>query len=169
MIIIVFGLPGSGKSYFAERLAEKLHARHISTDALRKKRFPNPEYTEQEKMQVYGMMIQAVRLHSNSNSTLVLDGTFYRSEIRDTFSWTADKMGNECMFIEVKADEKTIKERTGQQRDNSDADYQVYLKVKEEFEPMEDHHLVLKSANNNIAEMLDKTMYYLEGHKIHSF
>lgn len=120
-------------------------------------------------MQVYGMMIQAVRLHSNSNSMLVLDGTFYKSEIRDTFSWTADKMGNECMFIEVKADESTIKERTSQQRDNSDADYQVYLKVKKEFEPMEDHHLVLKSANNNIAEMLDKTMYHLEDHKIHSF
>jgi len=35
MIIIVFGLPGSGKSYFASKLAERINARYINSDVIR--------------------------------------------------------------------------------------------------------------------------------------
>lgn len=169
MIIIVFGLPGSGKSFFAERLAEKLDAKRLSTDALRKRRFPDPDYSEQEKMQVYGMLIQAVRLNMRDYPMIILDGTFYKKEIRETFSWTAGKMGDDIKYIEVKADEELIRRRTNNEREESDADYKAYLKVKEEFEPMRDTHLVLKSSDDNIDEMLERAMNYLEHEKIYSF
>lgn len=169
MIVIVFGLPGSGKSYFAEQLAAKLDAKRLSTDELRKKRFPEPQYSQNEKMQVYGMLIQAVRLNLKDNSILILDGTFYKKEIRETFAWTAQRLGDDLKYIEVRADEDLIKERTSQQREDSDANYQAYLTVKEGFEPMRDTHLVLKSTDGNIDEMLDRAVHYLEHEKIYSF
>lgn len=39
MIVIVLGLPGSGKSYFAARFAELIHADHVNSDRVRKSMF----------------------------------------------------------------------------------------------------------------------------------
>lgn len=169
MIIIVFGLPGSGKSYFARRLSEKLGAKHLNTDMIRKKPFPVPEYTEEEKMMVYGMLIQAVRAHLKENAIVVLDGTFYKEEIREAFTWTAEKMNDELMYIEVRADEAIIRQRMKENRADSDADYEVYQRVKEEFEPMDARHLVLQSTDTNIREMLDEAIHHLEEQKIQLF
>jgi predicted kinase len=46
MTVIVFGLPGSGKSYFATRLAELLNASYISSDQLRMQLYAKRTYTE---------------------------------------------------------------------------------------------------------------------------
>ena len=57
MVVIVFGLPGSGKSYFASRLAKKLEADYISSDQVRKKLFTRPDYSEEGKKQVYKKLV----------------------------------------------------------------------------------------------------------------
>jgi len=49
MIIIVCGLPGSGKSFFAHRLAAKLDALHISSDKTRKEMKTLGHYTFTDK------------------------------------------------------------------------------------------------------------------------
>ncbi|HUZ58418.1 MAG TPA: AAA family ATPase [Hanamia sp.] len=49
MIVIVFGLPGSDKSYFASRLAKMIHAGHVNSDKVRKEWFKERVYSEDEK------------------------------------------------------------------------------------------------------------------------
>ena len=46
--IAVSGLPGTGKSYFSRKLAERLPFLILESDALRKLLFPSPAYTAQE-------------------------------------------------------------------------------------------------------------------------
>ena len=53
MIVIVFGLPGSGKSYFASRFAKVINAGYINSDMIRKEIFEKREYSDQEKKAVY--------------------------------------------------------------------------------------------------------------------
>ena len=38
MILIIFGLPGTGKSYLSEQMAEKTEAVWLNTDKIRKER-----------------------------------------------------------------------------------------------------------------------------------
>ena len=57
MVIIVCGLPGSGKSYFAERLAKKIDADYVNSDRLRKELFPSRTYSDREKATVYWRMV----------------------------------------------------------------------------------------------------------------
>lgn len=56
MVVLVMGLPGSGKSYLARRLAELIGATYISSDRVRRDLFPAARYTAEEKAGVYEEM-----------------------------------------------------------------------------------------------------------------
>lgn len=73
MIIIVFGLPGSGKSYFASRLAKMINAGYVSSDKVRKELFKESVYSEQEKRAVYDKMLQQMEQAIQQKNNLVLD------------------------------------------------------------------------------------------------
>lgn len=162
MIIIVFGLPGSGKSYFAKRLAEKLKAEYLNSDQLRLQLIATRKYTKEEKMLVYDTMLTAMEAAVSANKTVVLDGTFYTRHIRNIFEQAADKLNEQIVYIEITAAESIIKERVSKPRPFSEAGYDVYLKLKKEAEPLEKDHLVLNSDNSNIANMLQEALQHIK-------
>ena len=63
--------------------------------------------------------------------------------------------------ILVEAEENIIGKRLSKPRTDSEADYQVYRKIKESFEPIKGPYLSLLSTNENIDEMLKKAVHYL--------
>lgn len=162
MIIIVFGLPGSGKSYFATKLAIKLEAKYISSDVLRKQVFAVRKYTVEEKKQVYGIMMKEMKNAIWQNEKLVLDATFYTNSIRKKFNEVAEEFKAKIIFIEVQADQKIVLERLGGSREHSEADYSVHLQIKEVFETMEADHLIIESTQDNIKEMMDLALNYIQ-------
>lgn len=159
MIVLVFGLPGSGKSYFASRLATRLKAQYINSDRERKKMFAKRIYTANEKKIVYEEMLSKMKQAKKENISLVLDATFYKKNIRKQF---IDQAGNATPIIEIQANESLIQERLNKKREDSEADFSVYKSIQSQWEPMEEAHLILQSTNNNIEDMLDQAMKYLE-------
>jgi predicted kinase len=164
MVVIIMGLPGSGKSYFATRLAGLLRADYVSSDLLRKQMIQNRTYSEEEKEQVYREMLRHIRQALKQDKSLVLDATFYKNRIRRCFKMQ-DMKGGRIAFIEVTAPESLIKERLLKPRQDSEADYSTYKKLAREWEPYPGEHLVLQSARDNIDGMLQKTIEYLRGFK----
>ena len=160
MIVIVIGLPGSGKSYFAIRVAQMLNARYISSDKLRKEMFAEATYSSAEKLRVYNEMMRRTTEASEKGKDIVLDATFYSNDLRQKFI-NKTKNISPIFVIEVHAKEDLVKERLSLAREDSDADFEVYKAVKKEWEPFNDDHLVLKSTNNNITEMLERAVDYL--------
>jgi len=160
MITIVFGLPGSGKSHFASWLANLANADYISSDRLRKGIHTAGNYSDQEKMAVYDEMLEQMKASLKENRNLVIDATFYKEAIRKKFVQEAGG-ADHIVFIELIADETTISERLKRKRAFSDADFEVYQKIKEQFEPMKQPHLVLHSTNENLPDMLKKAVSYL--------
>lgn len=160
MIIIVMGLPGSGKSYFAAQLASMIKATYINSDKERKKLLSIRTYTENEKSFVYDAMLEKMKGLIKKNKKVVLDATFYKDEIRQKFINEAD--GKVPVFlIEVKASEAIVRERLKETRPDSEADFEVYKKIKKQWEPLETDHLILRSTNDNIKNMLQKALDYL--------
>ncbi len=162
MIIIVFGLPGSGKSYFAMKLAKKLQARYVNSDVIRNELFAVKEYSQEEKMKVYNEMIREMKKAIQQNANIILDATFYKKSIRNKFSEAVKEFGQSIIFIEVWADQKIIIERLSRKRQYSDADYTVHLYIKDVFEPMKREHLILHSTQENIGEMMDVALKYIQ-------
>jgi predicted kinase len=158
MIIIVFGLPGSGKSFFASQLAKKLNAGYINSDQLRMNMFSVRTYSPEEKRTVYDTIRRAMKEAIKNKVNLVLDGTFYKESLRKQFQRDARER---LSFIEVAADESVIQDRLTKPRTFSEATFEVYKKIKIEWEPMKEDHLIIQSTNNNIQEMLNKAEDYL--------
>lgn len=159
MIVIVFGLPGSGKTYFAERVAHMLHAAYISSDEIRRELFKqSSSYAENEKALVYEEMMKRM-LKTATYKEVVLDATFSDIEIRQKFINEAKKNSRVCI-IEIYADEDLIKQRLLLPRKNSDANFEVYKKIKSKWRLPKNEHLILRSTNSNITEMLDKASDY---------
>ncbi len=161
MIVIVFGLPGSGKSYFAQKLAEKLNAGYVNSDKLRKELFKERFYTDQEKAIVYEKMLDEMKRYTKQNLNLVLDGTFYKEKVSEMFINAIDSR-EPILFIEIQADEDVIRERLRKPRQYSEADFEVYKLISSQYEPLEKPHLMLKSTNYNIEEMLGKATNYIK-------
>lgn len=161
MIVIVFGLPGSGKSYFASRLAKMIHAGHVNSDKVRKEMFKERVYSEHEKKMVYKNMLEQMKEAVKQNNNLVLDATFHRRDARKKFiDEMEDKDG--ILFIEIQADENIIRERVKKERPDSEADFEIYKLISQHNEPLDEPHLVLKSTNDNINEMLEMATKYLK-------
>jgi predicted kinase len=161
MIVIVFGLPGSGKSYFASRLAIEISAEYINSDRERKKMFAKRTYSLEEKLSVYEKMLSQMRQALKENKNEVLDATFYKHDIRKKFIDEASKSGT-IIFIEVEAKESLIRARLNRKREDSEADYNAYKIVRSQWEPMHKEHLKLESTDDNIADMLKQAVKYIE-------
>lgn len=159
MTVIVLGLPGSGKSFFAERLAKQLGAEYMNSDRLRRELFPKRTYSDLETAKVYAIMLEKMGEAFQQKRDLVLDATFHKEETRVPF---LTKGNSNIVIIEVWADEEIIWQRVQKNRPISEADFDVYRLIKKEWEPLKVPHLELKSTNENIDDMLQKALEYLK-------
>jgi len=161
MIILVSGLPGSGKSYFAEKLAARLGAVYLNSDQVRFTMSASGKYSFQDKLLVYREMVNQTIRFLDEKKTVIIDATFYRQVMRDLFFKLSKDKSKPIRFINVIADEELIRERLDKPRRFSEADFSVYEKVREEFEEITIPHLTLQSTNDNITLLLNKAIQYI--------
>ena len=160
MIIIVFGLPGSGKTYFAKALASALQAAYINSDSIRET-FPDPNrYSRQDKNIVYDMMLNKMMKAMHEGQTVVLDATFYKNDLRRRFASYVHEQ-RPVYFVEIVADEMLIKDRLSRRHD-SHADFKTYKLVKDDWDPVQFPHLTIQSTDENITEMISQTLDYIK-------
>ncbi|WP_037575976.1 AAA family ATPase [Sporocytophaga myxococcoides] len=164
MVIIIAGLPGSGKSFFAEKLAKLIDARYLSSDIIRKELFQNPDYSEEEKEAVYSEMRLRMNKILFGKKDVILDATFIKDDLRKSFCKECIPHKITCKTIIISANEEDIKLRVSQKRPFSDADYSVYQKMKEQFELPQTEFLKLDSSHDDINLMLTKAVAYLNAH-----
>ncbi|MCM4161582.1 ATP-binding protein [Antarcticibacterium flavum] len=162
MVILVIGLPGSGKSFFAERLAQKIGADYYNSDRLRKEIFFERTYSDSEKEKVYNALLKKMKEATNKGKDVVVDATFYKDKFRKLFTTNG---GERIAFIKVWANEKLTKDRIQKKRKFSEADFDVYKLLKRQWEPVKQPHLILESTNENIDAMLQKAEDYLKDDK----
>ena len=162
MLIIVCGLPGSGKSTLARALAKKISAVDISSDIIRKRMFSRPAYTEEEKTIVYAEMARQAEAELKKGSRVIVDATFYLKKERERFSAIAAGAGTASSLIVCRLTEEETKRRLGGRKKGgpSDADFAVFLKMKDRFEPVDKPHLEIDTSLPK-KEMLERVMSYL--------
>jgi len=162
MIILVAGLPGTGKSYFAERLAKQLGAEYINSDRTRLALHASGRYSHHDKLVVYREMLTEAIKQVGKKRDIVVDATFYHHTVREMFLRFSQVYSLPFYVIEVTADEDIVKKPLRRPREYSEADFAVYEKVKNDFEEIVFPHLTLRSTDSNIDEMLAATIHYLE-------
>jgi len=163
MIILVFGLPGTGKTYFAKHFAEKLGAVHLNTDIVREKLQFKGHYDEKTKQQVYNELFKQAQMEFKNEADVIVDGTFHVSRRREQLEKLTNEENKNIYYIEIKADENKARKRLKKSRKHSEAGVDVYETIKNEFEPLNNNCLELWSDREDIEEMMKKAEQYIYG------
>ncbi|MBK6881344.1 MAG: ATP-binding protein [Flavobacteriales bacterium] len=135
-LMLVMGLPGSGKTYFAKALAAHIGATHYNSDRIRKEATQAVRYTDADKARVYEDLFARVTEALAQGGTVIVDATFSKAAYRQTYvQWTAaHKVPVHLLYME--AAEAVIAERVGKKRPDSDADFAVYQRSKPTTNPL---------------------------------
>lgn len=168
-MIVMTGLSGTGKTAIARAVASELGLRVLSADAARqflyaqdKKPSPYGEgaYTEEANVRTYRTLIEMGSAFLQKEHAVILDATFRRRADRELAREAAEAAGVEWRIIECRLDPETARkrlERRSELRDGlSDADWEVYLKQRQEFEPVtgiDDHHHMVIDTGDSIKSV----------------
>lgn len=154
MLILIAGVPGSGKTYFARHLAETIGATHLNTDGLRKDLGLQGEYSPEDKQRVYDELKNRTRTHLEADETVIVEATFHRADRRRAFYELAETLDVPLLLFEIRVEKAIALGRVSRSRSDSEAGPAVYRKVKAAFEPIQRPHRTLWSTNSNIDTLI---------------
>lgn len=163
MIMILFGLPGTGKSYLARQLAADTRALYLNTDVIRDKMNKRGAYDDKTRHEVYERMLEEINRSSAKEKMVIVDGTFNSKIFRYMFNKRSWELERYLYYIEMKTAEDEVKKRMEDDRSYSEADYSVYEKLKATFDFMPEEHLVLHSDELELNEMKAKVKDLIYG------
>ena len=156
VLIITSGLPGSGKSTFAQAASEMLGAIRIRSDVERKRLFGlapmegSPErvdsYAAEATARTYDALHDIARKLLAAGVSVIVDAAFLKQAERDRFCRLADATGVPFAMASLRAGEaqmqKRITERMRQGNDPSEADLEVLAVLQQAQEPLLSHERI---------------------------
>lgn len=146
-LIVYCGLPGVGKSAASAYTAERLPAERYRSDEVRKRLFPDPDYTDEETDTTYEELLACARDALESGSDVVLDATFRSKRFRDRAAATAREADAATQFVRVTCDVDVVRDRIENRTDSvSDAAFDQHLQLKRAFDPIERDHVVIDNS-----------------------
>jgi hypothetical protein len=158
-LVLVSGLPGTGKSFFSRKLADKLACTILESDAIRKKLFPHPSYSAIESAQVFRFIHQQAEELLRAGTSVIIDATNLTERHRQSFYHAAEKTGAGLIIVQVEAPPEVVKDRLKNRiahpvaNDRSDADWAVYQRMKPSVEKIKLPHFVVDS-NRDITPVI---------------
>ena len=161
VFIAVSGLPGTGKSYFCRKLAERLPLVILESDSLRKVLFPAPSYGPEESSRLFHACHRLIEDLLRKGVSLVLDATNLSERYREYLYSIADRLRVKLVLVRVEAPPHVVQERLkSREKDSaskSDADWVVYQKMKLSVQRITRNHYVVDTSRD-IAPVIDKVV-----------
>jgi len=157
--IVVSGLPGTGKSYFCNKLAERLPFLILESDALRKVLFPSPSYNSQESSRLFRAVHLLIERLLKKGVSLILDATNLSERYREHLYSIVDRLGVKLILVRVEAPPEVVYERLRARQENaenkSDAGWEVYQRMKPSVQKICRNYYAVDTSRD-IALVLDK-------------
>ena len=133
-LVLLYGFPGAGITYFARQLAEHIGAAHISNDRLRYELFDKPQNDKQENDIINRLMAYITEEVLKAGVSVVFDNNAMRLSQRRGLRDIAKRLKAEQILIWTQTDQATSYARLGvRDRRKSDDKYAVPY-TKSEFE-----------------------------------
>jgi predicted kinase len=152
VLVVMSGLPGSGKSYLSERLAAQLPAVIIESDRVRKALFLQPTYTAEESAMVHHTCQELMRRLLRKGVRVIFDATNLVEFQRELLYSLAERSGARLLTVRTVAPEAIIKERLEQRKAKggsaSDADWQVYRRMSQNEQNIRRTHLCMDTSQD---------------------
>jgi hypothetical protein len=156
-LIIICGLPGTGKTTLAKKITAKIGGILLRTDTIRKE-LKEIKYSKKAREGVYGEMFHRTRQLLKEGKNIVLDATFYSRKWRKAAKDIAKSSKANFKIIEVVCPKDLVRKRIAQRKGSeSDARFKHYLIYKKVFEPIKEKHLIIDTSKD-IKKQLSKNL-----------
>ncbi len=164
--VVISGLPGPGKTYFSRRLAERIPVTVLESDALRKVLFPSPDHGSRESARLFRAIHRLAEELLASGRSLVLDATNLTERFRQHLYAIADRAGARLVVVLIDAPPEVARRRLATRAtdaaNQSDADWEVYQRMRAEVEPIRRRHFVV-DGSRDITPAIDKVVREVAG------
>ena len=172
-LALLCGLPGTGKSYFAAALAQRIPLAVLSSDQLRKILVPQPRYSRGEHRRVFAAAHLLLEQLLTAGYQAVFDATNLTERTRQPLYAIAEQAGAELVIVEFTAPEPVVRQRLEQRAagaqaaaagyaDYSDADWRIYCRMREGSDPI-DRPAYRVDSTGDIMPIVDEVARHLAG------
>lgn len=154
VLVLVCGLPGTGKSFFSRRLAERAPLAVLESDALRKALVPNPRHTSKESARLFQAIHEVIGLLLGQRVSVLLDATSQAEAHREHLYRLAEQHNAKIIVVLVEAPPEVVHQRlmargkTPLRQDHSDADWAVYQRMRPRQEPIRHEHTLVDTSGD---------------------
>jgi len=112
LLIVIIGLPGAGKSFFARHFSETFGAPLVSVDQLRFELFDTPKFNQLENGLLKRLTDIQLGELVKTRSSILIDGMFASRPERQELEQFATQNDYGTLIVWVQTDEPTAKART---------------------------------------------------------
>ncbi len=178
LFIMLYGMPGSGKTFVARQLCEQITAAHIQGDRIRAELFEKPSYSREENHIVASLMSYMASEFLGAGVSVVLDTNAMRLSQRRALRNVAIKAGAEPLLLWLQIDADTAYARASKRdRRKTDDHYaqqmtpQVFKQLlggmqnpdaAEQFLVLSGKHVFGTQKNTVLRYLLEKRLLSLE-------
>ena len=157
-LIVVSGLPATGKSFFCRKLAERLPSLVLSSDSLRQTLFLHPKYDENENRQLFAASHALIQELLKRGIPIIFDATNLLERHREPLYHICNKAGAKLILVSIEAPEEVVQQRLlGREsgidpEDRSQASWEVHERMKFRKEKIPRNHFVVDTSRDiNVA------------------
>lgn len=104
LLILLYGMPGSGKTFVARQVTSQLNAAHIQADRIRAELFENPTYSKDENHIVNSLMTYMAGEFLSAGMSVIFDANVMRLSQRRALRNLALKLDAETVLLWLQID-----------------------------------------------------------------
>lgn len=174
VLILLYGFPGSGKTYFSRQFAEAFEAAHLEQDRIRHELFEQPRYTKQENFALNRIMEYMTGEFLSAGISVIFDMNALRISQRRTLRELArkHKAATTVVWFQIDADTSFIRNAKRDRRKHDDHyavgyDVEAFKQLAgymQHPEPTED--FVVVSGKHSFAGQLSSVLKKLSDMKV---
>ncbi len=145
-LIVLAGLPGTGKTHFASELANRVPLLILESDRLRKVLAPQPKYTPSESARLFGACHLLIEEYLDQGRRVVFDATNLTEKFRRPVYQIARRASCPLVSVRFTAPREVVRRRLAERvagmhpEDYSDAGWQIYCRMAPHEEPVQRQH-----------------------------